>query len=285
VLCARIERNPRFEFLTVACIVLNTILLALTWYQMPKGLARFNDAANTTLTAYFAVEMALKLVARGPKGYVQNRMNIFDGVVVLSSIVELIMAASSSVSIAGGSLSVLRSFRILRVFKLARSWVELNTIINTMIASISSVSYLSLILLLFIYICALMGMQLFGYKYAFCDYVRARLRISLPCAPASWPCTLLVHPWKLMKPLTCLAAASGKLIDLRPACAQPLSCKHVAGPVYTNCHSHSITPCHTPPPPRKPAVSVTSSGPDAAPPTTQHPTGGERVASVPPRAG
>jgi hypothetical protein len=68
----------------------------------------------------------------------------------------------------GGSLSVLRTFRLLRVFKLARSWKELNRIINTIGRSIVSVGYLSLLLLLLVFVFALMGMQIFGYRLRWC---------------------------------------------------------------------------------------------------------------------
>ena len=95
-------------------------------------------------------------------------MNIFDDAVVFLSFVEILVNATSEGS-SGNSLSVLRSFRLLRVFKLARSWKQLNDIITTVFNSLSSISYLSLILLLFVFICALLGMQLFGYTLAFCD--------------------------------------------------------------------------------------------------------------------
>ena len=57
----------------------------------------------------------------------------------------------------------------MRIFKLARSWKQLNEIISTMIRSLAGISYLSLILLLFMFIFALLGMQLFGYEFVFCD--------------------------------------------------------------------------------------------------------------------
>jgi len=41
----------------------------------------------------------------------------------------------------GNYLSVLRSFRLLRVFKLARSWKQLNQIITTMIKSLGQGVY------------------------------------------------------------------------------------------------------------------------------------------------
>lgn len=69
----------------------------------------------------------------------------------------------------GGSLSVLRAFRLLRVFKLARSWKELNRIINTIGRSVVSVGYLSVLLLLLVFVFALMGLQIFGHKLMWCD--------------------------------------------------------------------------------------------------------------------
>lgn len=66
-------------------------------------------------------------------------------------------------------MSVLRTTRLMRVFKLARSWKELNRIITAVLRSFSQVCYLSLLLLLFVYIIALMGMQLFSHKFSSCD--------------------------------------------------------------------------------------------------------------------
>lgn len=71
-------------------------------------------------------------------------------------------------SSAVASLSVLRTARLMRVFKLARSWQELNRIITTVLHSFSQVMYLSLLVLLFVFIFALMGMQLFGYSFGNC---------------------------------------------------------------------------------------------------------------------
>jgi hypothetical protein len=63
-----------------------------------------------------------------------------------------------------GPLSVLRALRLLRIFRLARSWRELNLIIRAMFRSLTSTFYLLLLMALFLFIAALMGMQLFGYK-------------------------------------------------------------------------------------------------------------------------
>ena len=124
---------------------------------------QMNEVVNIVLTIYFAAEMLIKVTGLGIVRYVADRINIFDGSIVICSLIEVIFSNTTG-SIAGGSLSVLRTFRLLRVFKLARSWKELNKIVKTIFKSVASIAYLSLILVLFIFIMALLGMQLFGHK-------------------------------------------------------------------------------------------------------------------------
>ena len=63
------------------------------------------------------------------------------------------------------ALIVLRAFRLFRVFKLAKSWKGLRDIIATVMKSLSSIGYLALLMLLFVFIYALVGMQFFGNRW------------------------------------------------------------------------------------------------------------------------
>ena len=56
-------------------------------------------------TATFAIEACIKLMAMSPKFYFQEGWNIFDFIIVLLSLFELMLANVSG-------LSVLRSFRL-----------------------------------------------------------------------------------------------------------------------------------------------------------------------------
>ena len=164
----RVATSKRFEYLTVGLICANTVVMAAEYNNMPTVLKDVFEGINTFLFAYFVLEMLIKLIGFGPRGYVKDSMNVFDGTVVLVSCVEVILGAMSGGE-GSNNLSILRSFRLLRIFKLARSWKQLNEIISTMIRSLAGISYLSLILLLFMFIFALLGMQLFGYEFVFCD--------------------------------------------------------------------------------------------------------------------
>ena len=90
--------------------------------------------------------------------YFQDNWNTFDFVIVVLSLIELLFENVKS-------LSMLRSFRLLRVFKLAKSWKSLNDILTIMANTLGSLSYLTAVLLIIIFIFAVMGMQLFGEFY------------------------------------------------------------------------------------------------------------------------
>ncbi|KXZ52368.1 hypothetical protein GPECTOR_9g412 [Gonium pectorale] len=166
----RVAVGKRLEYTTMVVIILNTALMCINWFRMPASVENSANIVNYVFTMYFFLELLLKLFAFGVVRYFRDGMNIFDFIVVLISMVEFIMDVIPSVS-GVGPLSVLRAFRLLRIFRLARSWKELNFIIRALFRSVTSTTYLLLLTLLFLFISALMGMQLFGYKFMFCDYV------------------------------------------------------------------------------------------------------------------
>ncbi len=51
---------------------------------------------NLFFTVLFALEMVSKLIGMGPKEYVRDTFNIFDGVIVILSIVELLVDSGGS---------------------------------------------------------------------------------------------------------------------------------------------------------------------------------------------
>jgi hypothetical protein len=66
--------------------------------------------------------MGLKLIAWGLVGYVRDIMNIFDGSIVIISLVEIffLSGANSNIS-AFRTVRIFRIFRVLRVTKLLRA--------------------------------------------------------------------------------------------------------------------------------------------------------------------
>lgn len=68
-----------------------------------------------------------QVAALGLREYAKDNFNLFDGFIVISGLLELILSppdilTGETGNTSGGALSALRSFRLFRVFKLAR-WV------------------------------------------------------------------------------------------------------------------------------------------------------------------
>jgi hypothetical protein len=103
----------------------------------------------------FALEMVLKIFGLGIKRYYQDGFNDFDAVVVIMSLVELVQEAEKS------GLSVLRAFRLLRVFKIIKSWTSLRILLTTVLQSISAISNLGFLTLLYLFIFSLLAKQFF----------------------------------------------------------------------------------------------------------------------------
>ncbi|XP_050525593.1 sodium channel protein para-like isoform X2 [Daktulosphaira vitifoliae] len=150
--------DPFVELYITLCIVVNTLFMALDHYKMDPYMDYIQNKANLFFSATFGVEAVLKLMAMSPKYYFQMGWNIFDFIIVVLSIVEYLSAGYQG-------LSVLRSFRLLRVFKLAKSWPTLNLLISIMGRTIGALGNLTFVLCIIIFIFAVMGMQLFGKNY------------------------------------------------------------------------------------------------------------------------
>ncbi|XP_042204470.1 sodium channel protein para-like isoform X6 [Homarus americanus] len=150
--------DPFMELFITLCIVINTLFMALDHYGMKDGFANFLQMGNYFFTATFSIECFLKIIAMNPKYYLQEGWNIFDFIIVFLSLLELGLANVSG-------LSVLRSFRLLRVFKLAKSWPTLNLLISIMGKTVGALGNLTFVLCIIIFIFAVMGMQLFGKNY------------------------------------------------------------------------------------------------------------------------
>ncbi|XP_034442099.1 sodium channel, voltage gated, type VIII, alpha subunit b isoform X2 [Hippoglossus hippoglossus] len=156
-----IVMDPFVDLAITICIVLNTLFMAMEHYPMTEQFEGVLSVGNLVFTGIFAGEMFAKLVAMDPYYYFQEGWNCFDGFIVTLSLVELGLADVEG-------LSVLRSFRLLRVFKLAKSWPTLNMLIKIIGNSVGALGNLTLVLAIIVFIFAVVGMQLFGKSYKDC---------------------------------------------------------------------------------------------------------------------
>uniref|UniRef100_S4RV19 Ion transport domain-containing protein n=1 Tax=Petromyzon marinus TaxID=7757 RepID=S4RV19_PETMA len=142
----------------MVAILINTVSMAIEYHEQPEELTNILEISNIVFTSMFALEMLLKIFACGLFGYIRNQYNIFDGVIVIISVWEIVGQS-------GGGLSVLRTFRLLRVLKLVRFMPALRRQLVLM-RTMDNVATFCMLLMLFIFIFSILGMHLFGCKFS-----------------------------------------------------------------------------------------------------------------------
>ena len=145
----------------------NVIVLALDKYPEDEDTAEVADFLNDIFSYMFIAEMVIKLIGLGFREYCRDSFNLFDAVVVILTIVDMIITATSDAANPSSALSAFRGVRLLRVFKLARSWLSFREMLAKIIVTIKDVSTFSLLLIMFMFIFTLLGMELFGHKVKF----------------------------------------------------------------------------------------------------------------------
>uniref|UniRef100_A0A8C7AAV4 Sodium channel protein n=1 Tax=Neovison vison TaxID=452646 RepID=A0A8C7AAV4_NEOVI len=186
-----IVMDPFVDLAITICIVLNTMFMAMEHHPMTEEFKNVLAVGNLVFTGIFAAEMVLKLIAMDPYEYFQIGWNIFDSLIVTLSLVELFLADVEG-------LSVLRSFRLLRVFKLAKSWPTLNMLIKIIGNSVGALGNLTLVLAIIVFIFAVVGMQLFGKNYKECV-----CKINEDCTLPRWHMNDFFHSFLIVFRVLC----------------------------------------------------------------------------------
>ena len=145
--------NPRFTWIIMALIFLNTIVLMTRFADQPESLTKLQHASNYVFTFIFLAESLAKVLTLSRKEFIGDRFNIFDLIIVIVSLLDLFVISGT----VGAS-----SFRSFRLMRFLRQFPELYKFTKTLERSLVGASVLTVLLLLVIFIYALLGMQFFG---------------------------------------------------------------------------------------------------------------------------
>ena len=183
--------SEAFDGVFTVFIVVNTVVLAMDHKGIDPPQERINELILFGLGVLFFVEMALKMVAGGVADYFASAYNRFDFAIVVLSVVEVLLAPPpflmrrALVPFGGnaGTLSALRALRIFRIFKLAKSWKNMARLLALLHTTLFDLANIAGILFLFMYICALLGMQLFANRFRFDADTHFAVPLAAPGAP------------------------------------------------------------------------------------------------------
>ncbi|KAM9233019.1 sodium channel protein type 5 subunit alpha-like [Leptosomus discolor] len=143
--------DPFVDLLIMVCIIVNTLFMALEYPDMDPNYQQMIFLSDKVFTLIFTAEMILKIIALDPYHYFQQKWNIFDSIVVMIGLISF--------------EENLSSFRLLRIFKLAKSWPALNTLMKIILNSVGALGNLTLVLIITVFIFAVVGKQVLGSYY------------------------------------------------------------------------------------------------------------------------
>jgi hypothetical protein len=100
----------------------------------PKStMAQVLLVTNYIFTTVFLAEFLVKVIARGPQKYIEDRWNFLDLTTVLSSILELSNVKGSK------TLRVIRAFRVLRPLKMIKKFPAVKIVVDALLLCLPSV--------------------------------------------------------------------------------------------------------------------------------------------------
>ena len=153
--CQSIASSERFQLGILGVILINALLVGLeTSSELTARHAPLFMVANSLILVIFLVELAIRIVAHGRNlgSFLRDGWNLFDVVVIALSLVPGV----------GTFATVARVARVLRVARLVSLTPKLRLIVGTMMRSIPSLTHVSLLLSLLLYIYAVIGVNIFG---------------------------------------------------------------------------------------------------------------------------
>jgi voltage-gated sodium channel len=151
---ARLVELPAFGGFVTFVIVVNAVTLGLeTWPPAVELAGGWLRVFDRTALAIFTIEIALKLVAYGPR-FFRTGWNLFDFVIVAVALMP-----------SSGVFSVLRALRILRALRLLSVVPQMRTVVNALLTAVPGMGAIVAVLLLLFYVAAVMATKLFGASF------------------------------------------------------------------------------------------------------------------------
>ena len=116
---------------------------------------------NYIFAIVFNIEMLLKLAAMG-KYYFESYWNLFDCFIVIGTDAGIAMKLFKIGGNISSATSVVRGFRIMRIFRLVKASVHIRLIIDTLLNILPQITNIMALMLLLLFIYAALGINQFS---------------------------------------------------------------------------------------------------------------------------
>lgn len=153
--CQRLAASVAFQRFILVLILLAGVLVGLETHA--GFVARFGDVLHLldrAILVLFVLELVIRIGAHGaqPWRFFRDPWNVFDFAIVAVCVLPLQAQYSA----------VLRLARVLRVLRLITAVPRLQLLVNALLRSLPSMTYVALLLCLLFYVYAVLAVGLFG---------------------------------------------------------------------------------------------------------------------------
>jgi len=163
--------STRFEIFIMVLIMTNMLQMGLDWWEPAVNLPEIQQLKDTMsiinilFFVAYVIEMLLKWLGIGVVQYFKTWWNVFDFLLVIISLVDVIFSppvqkSGTELGFPAAVLRVLRLFRVARILRIVKTAKNLRTIMMTVYISVPQ---LKNILLLMVMIIIIVDMLLVGF--------------------------------------------------------------------------------------------------------------------------
>lgn len=161
-----------FESFIMVVVIINAIYMSLQGNLLSKSLLDSLSTAEIVFSGIFFFEFFIKFFGLGPILYFSEGLNYIDCLIVCLSLVDLATANNPNIDVSNlAFLRVLRIFRVLRLVKVLKKNKSIKKLIIGISEALSNVTYIMIILFMFIIIFILLGNSINGKDEYYDDFL------------------------------------------------------------------------------------------------------------------
>ena len=160
-----IAENQTFDNFILVVIILSSISLALENPYVSDGMLLALKIGDYCWMIIFTIEFMIKIVAWGPKGYIDDGWNRLDILVLFFTYFSMF----GGQGLAGGIGRIFRIGRTLRPLRMINKNPEMKLIINSVIGSLPAVSNALILTLFVFFVFAVFGLNSFMGQLWYCN--------------------------------------------------------------------------------------------------------------------
>ena len=118
--CFEIACSPLFNIVILLLIFIQTYLIADYHYLQSQEEVDVKNQLNIVFCILFTVEILVKFIGFGSKKFAEDKFNIFDAIVVILSLIEMIISIFWKKADAMVIVGLFKALRAIRLLKLAK---------------------------------------------------------------------------------------------------------------------------------------------------------------------